>query len=127
MNRHLSLPKIVNNESLDEWSQRLINQDIPICVICEYLSQQSDRHAAEYRVRLASQLHHIMVDRDLKGKALEKKRKIEEAVMLYGANVTDRCPVMQPYDWVRVIYTRKNNMQRQFGSATPMLTWLIHY
>lgn len=42
MERHLSLPKKINHENLDEWSQHLINQGIPISVICEYLSQQSE-------------------------------------------------------------------------------------
>jgi hypothetical protein len=108
MDRHFSIPKIINNESLDEWSQHLIYQGVPICVICEYLSQQSDGRAAEYRVRLASQLPRIMLDRNLKGKALEKKGKIEEAVMSYEANVTDRCPDMYPYDRLRIIYTNKS-------------------
>ncbi len=107
MERHLSLPKKINHENLDEWSQHLINQGIPISVICEYLSQQSEGRAAEYRVRLASQLPSILVDRNLKGKTLEKKGKIEEAVKLYEVNVTDRCPDMQPYDRLRIIYTNK--------------------
>ncbi len=48
----------------------------------------------------------IMVDRNLRGVALEKAGDIEAAIALYEANVRDRFDGSHPYDRLRVLYRK---------------------
>lgn len=51
----------------------------------------------------------VMVDRNLMGKELEEKGKIDQAVALYEANVADGFNGTHPYTRLRVIYTKQKN------------------
>jgi tetratricopeptide (TPR) repeat protein len=55
----------------------------------------------------------IMVKRNLKGKNLEKKGRIQEAIECYEANVSARFPGYEPYNRLRVIYTN----QKRYADA----------
>lgn len=51
----------------------------------------------------------IMVDRNLRGKDLEKHGKINQAIPLYEANLTDRFDGTHPYERLRIIYTQRRD------------------
>lgn len=54
-------------------------------------------------------IFHVMVERNLKGRDLEKSGKEDVAITLYEENVADRFDGSHPYDRLRVIYTRRKD------------------
>jgi tetratricopeptide (TPR) repeat protein len=54
---------------------------------------------------MARHSSNYMNDRNLKGKNLEKRGKVDEAIECYEANVADRFEDSFPYDRLRRIYT----------------------
>ncbi|NJD60024.1 MAG: hypothetical protein C3F13_09460 [Anaerolineales bacterium] len=109
VDNHLSFPKTINEKTLDEWSRKMIKLGVPVSVLREHLSKQPDVRATEYDMRLLVKLPGIMAERNQKGKNFERKGKIDEAIKMYEANVTDRFNNNFPYDRLRIIYT---NQQR---------------
>lgn len=54
---------------------------------------------------MAPQSLKIMLDRNLKGKNLERRGAVDDAIKLYEANVADKFSGDFPYQRLRVIYT----------------------
>ena len=48
-----------------------------------------------------------MIDRDLNGRTMEKDGRIDDAVRLYEANLTDKCATMTSYDRLQAIYRER--------------------
>jgi len=51
----------------------------------------------------------VMVDRNLRGKQLEKEGREAEAIKLYEANLTDCFNGTHPYERLRILYTRQGD------------------
>ena len=51
----------------------------------------------------------VMVDRNLRGKELEAKGKLDQAIPLYEANLVDRFVGTHPYERLRIIYTARKD------------------
>ena len=60
----------------------------------------------KYR-KVTSKLENIIVERNLRGKELEKAGSVDNAIELYEQNVTDMVDTPFPYDRLRIIYTRR--------------------
>jgi len=58
----------------------------------------------------ATKLEQIIVDRNLRGKALEKEGRVEEAIQLYEQNVADCVDTPFPYRRLRIIYTKQGEI-----------------
>ena len=52
----------------------------------------------------------IIVERNLKGKELEKQGNIEGAIRLYEQNVADKADVPFPYNRLAVIYRKQKRL-----------------
>ena len=52
----------------------------------------------------------IIVERNLKGKDLEKQGDIEGAIRLYEQNVTDKADVPFPYNRLEIIYRKQKRL-----------------
>lgn len=61
------------------------------------------------RAEAESAVAKVMVDRNLKGKDLEKRGKIDQAIPLYEANLVDRFGGTHPYERLRIIYTKRQD------------------
>ncbi|WP_202882531.1 hypothetical protein [Gracilibacillus saliphilus] len=62
------------------------------------------------------------VDRNLKGKELEKEGKVEEAMSLYWENVNERFDGNFPYDRLTVIYRK----QKDYDKEIEVLERAVH-
>jgi len=65
----------------------------------------------------SQRIESIIVDRNLKGKELEKQGKIEEATALYELNVSDEVDTPFPYNRLVVIYRK----QKRFDDEVKIL------
>jgi len=65
----------------------------------------------------SQRIESTMVDRNLKGKELEKQGKIEEAITLYELNVSDEVDTPAPYNRLAVIYRK----QKRFDDEVKIL------
>jgi len=63
------------------------------------------------RAEAESAILTVMVDRNLKGKDLEKRGKVDQAIPLYEANLVDRFIGTHPYERLRIIYTKRKDYQ----------------
>src|SRR5687768_14516374 len=54
-----------------------------------------------------ARLFNAMVERNLKGQALERSGKIDEAIVQYEQNLADRFSGNYPYDRLRILYTKR--------------------
>lgn len=54
-----------------------------------------------------------MVDNNLKGKKLEKKGKVDEAINLYEINIKHDFEGNHPYDRLAIIYRRKKDYDNE--------------
>lgn len=59
----------------------------------------------------------IIVERNLKGKDLEKQGDIEDAIRLYEQNVADKADVPFPYNRLAIIYRK----QKRFDDEIRVL------
>ncbi|MDA8186645.1 MAG: hypothetical protein M0T85_00695 [Dehalococcoidales bacterium] len=55
------------------------------------------------------ELYGVMGDRNLTGKELEKAGRIDEAIALYEANLTDCFEGTHPYERLRILYTKRKD------------------
>ena len=82
------------------------------------LLEKGDIGSKYMALRKESQrIESIIVDRNLKGKELEKQDKIEEAIALYELNVNDEVDTPFPYDRLAVIYRK----QKRFDNEVKVL------
>ena len=56
-----------------------------------------------------TQIEDVIVGRNLRGIALEKEGKIDEAIEVYELNKHDMATTPHPYDRLRIIYTKQKN------------------
>ncbi len=61
-------------------------------------------------MKVASRLLDVMVDRNLNGRTLEKQGNVDKAVALYEKNVLDLFDGSHPYERLRVIYAKRNQL-----------------
>jgi hypothetical protein len=61
--------------------------------------------------RAAQAVAGILVDRNLKGRELERAGQQDRAIVLYEANIVDRFDGSHPYDRLRVIYGRRRQYE----------------
>jgi hypothetical protein len=114
MTWHLSYPKNATQDSLIEWAEKQIEQGVPRQVICDFLLN-SVSHAysvdeMEISLKSESQLLQVMVERNLKGRELEKAGNTEDAIKLYEANVLDWFSGNFPYERLKVIYSKQKKL-----------------
>lgn len=60
--------------------------------------------------KAADKVMQVMVDRNNKGKELEKKGQIAKAIALYEANMGDYFIGTYPYDRLRILYTKDDRL-----------------
>jgi len=101
-------------KDLRQWSNDQIAHGVPCQIIWNYLLDWENRKLSfeekEASMRVASHLLDVMVDRNLSGKTLETQGKVDKAIALYEENVSDLFEGDYPYDRLRVIYTKRNQL-----------------
>lgn len=98
-----------NAEKLIREAEKEIKNGTPMEMLYEAFRQISMQEDLERELRWAyskasDHLLGIMVDRNNEGKELEKQGKIDLAIELYEANVTDKFDGSYPYDRLWLIY-----------------------
>ena len=110
----LTEPAKMTEKNLRQWSNDQIAHGVPRQTIWNYLLNWENRKLSfeekEASMKVASQLLDVMVDRNLNGKTLETKGKVDKAIALYEENVLDLFDGNYPYDRLRVIYTKRNQL-----------------
>jgi tetratricopeptide (TPR) repeat protein len=94
-----------------EWARGQMARGIPRETICRlYLNidsgLMSDEEARAY-ADAERELYEVMVERNLRGRALEHQGRVDDAIALYEQNVSDRFGGDHPYERLRVIYTKR--------------------
>lgn len=122
--------------------------DVPLTDIVRYLDQQcaqlhrkaeglgkgavhSDRQLnahtatmkrAQFIDQQRGQLYQVMVGRNLKGQELERAGQVDEAIVLYEANLRDQFDDAYPYDRLRIIYTRRQDYRNAIRACRAYLS-----
>lgn len=102
------LRRPVNEKSLAAWVNEQIKQGTPRWPLYLRLSKmqiESD-NVDEMNAfsKVMASIENMLVDRNLKGRELEKMGKVDEAITLYEANIADQFDGSHPYDRLRIIY-----------------------
>jgi len=58
---------------------------------------------------MSDSIEAVQTNRNLDGIALEKQGKVEEAIILYEANIRDGFEGSHPYDRLAIIYSKRND------------------
>jgi len=110
----LSDPDKRTEKDLFQWANDQIVHGVPRQVIWNYLLDWENRKLSyeekEASMKLASHLLDVMVDRNVNGKTLETQGEVDKAIALYEENVSDLFDGDYPYDRLRVIYTKRNQL-----------------
>ncbi len=110
----LTEPAKMTEKYLLQWSNDQIAHGVPRQAIWNYLLDWENRKLSyeekEASMKVASHLLDVMVDRNLNGKTLETQGKVDKAIALYEENVSDLFDGSHPYDRLRVIYTKRNQL-----------------
>lgn len=98
-------------KSYESLVNRQLKAGVPRQVIWNQLMAMKPRGLANLtaRAEAESAVARVMVDRNLKGKELEKRGKIDQAIPLYEANLVDRFGGTHPYERLRIIYTKRQD------------------
>jgi len=110
----LTEPAKRTEKDLRQWSNDQIAHGVPRQTIWNYLLNWENRKLSfeekEASMKIASHLLDVMVDRNLNGKTLETQGEEDKAIALYEENVSDLFDGSYPYDRLRVIYTKRNQL-----------------
>ena len=102
-----------NKTQILKWAQEQMKQGVPRQVICNQLLNVNKRKTSLDEVQAYSEaereLFGVMVDRNLRGKTLEKSDHIDKAAVLYEENITDKFSGSHPYERLRIIYTKRKD------------------
>lgn len=97
------------------WAEAQMQQGVPRQLLCELLlrADRSNMTLAEMHAFAAaeSELFGVVVDRNLRGIALEREGRTDEAIALYEANLADQFIGTHPYERLRIIYTKRHDYQ----------------
>lgn len=90
-----------------------LKRGVPRQVIWNQLMAMKLKGLADLRARSEAEraILTVMVDRNLKGKDLEKQGKVDQAIPLYEANLVDHFIGTHPYERLRIIYTKRQDYQ----------------
>ena len=96
-----------------KWAQEQMKQGVTRQVICNQLINVDRRKMSldemQAYLEAEQELFGVMVDRNLRGKTLEKSDHIDEAIALYEKNIADEFIGSHPYERLRIIYTRRKD------------------
>ena len=110
----LTEPAKRTEKDLRQWANNQSAHGVPRQVIWNYLLDWENRkppyEEKEASMKVASHLLDVMVDRNLNGKTLETQGEVDKAIALYEENVSDLFDGDYPYDRLRVIYTKRNQL-----------------
>lgn len=85
------------------------------------LWKMDDAEAQAHREAMTA-LENIMVNRNLRGIELEKQGRVDKAIQLYEANVTDQFDGSHPYTRLRIIYTQRKDYTNAIRVCEAYLT-----
>ncbi len=97
-----------------QWAYEQMAAGVPRQLVCDELiygkvESPLDRQG---RSEAEHELSGVMVDRNLLGQALEKVGRGDEAIALYEANVVDQFNGSHPYERLRIIYEKRNDVAK---------------
>lgn len=72
-------------------------------------SETNDLEEMQVLGSVADALEGAMVDRNMKGIALEKQGKEDKVIALYEANIADQFDGSHPYNRLRILYKARGN------------------
>lgn len=109
----MAMPRPVTSASLREWITSEVRRSVPRWTIHRRLSKAATQNpsAAEKTV-LAIEIKAIedlLVERNRRGKELERGGQVEQAIALYEANVADRFNGSHAYERLRVLYKERGD------------------
>lgn len=103
----------ISKAALTAWTKEQIQGGVPRWVLCRRLmdmqSETNDVKEMQVLASVADALEGTIVDRNMKGMALEKQGEEDKAIALYEANVADRFDGSHPYNRLRILYKTRGN------------------
>ena len=103
----------ISKAALVAWLKEQIQGGIPRWVLYRRLvkmqSETNDLKEMQVLASVADTLEGTMVDRNMKGIALEKQGKEDKAIALYEANIADQFDGSHPYNRLRILYKTRGN------------------
>ena len=103
----------IGKATLTAWSKEQIQNGMPRWVLYRRLmkmqSETNDLEEMQVLGSAADALEGTMVDRNMKGIALEKQGKADKAMALYEANIADQFDGSHPYNRLRILYKTRGN------------------
>lgn len=106
----------ITRKSVQTWVDQQLEAGVPHQYIYDDLFHRPDGMAFEvYKIRynVSDDIFGLMVDRNTKGRELEKAGLVNQAIALYEANVDDRHMAPFSYKRLRIIYTK----QKRYADA----------
>ena len=108
------------------WAEECARSGVPRQSICDALLRAPDISLDSFlhlpadqrdecledkgsRIKAAREIAQIMVNRDLNARALEREGRIQEAILLYEANLSDKSASVTPYDRLRILYAERSD------------------
>ena len=95
------------------WAQEQMKQGVSRQAICiQLLNVDTGKMSLDEMqayLEAERELSGVMVNRNLRGKMLEKSDHIDEAAALYEENIEDKFIGSHPYERLRIIYTKRKD------------------
>lgn len=107
------LPRPISKATLITWSKEQIQNGMPRWVLYRKLmkmqSETNDLEEMQVLGSTSDALEGTMVNRNIKGIALEKQGKEDQAMALYEANIVDQFDGSHPYNRLCALYKARGN------------------
>lgn len=111
-----SKPKRVTTASLLQQADEQMQRGIPRQAICNAWLHMDRTALSLDEMQAYSEaervLSGVMLERNLQGSVLEQAGQIDEAIKLYEANHTDAFIGSHPYERLRIIYTKRKQLDQ---------------
>jgi len=110
----LAFPDRITTQSVTDWLKEQLDAGVPGEILSRrLLAHQPEPYSLEAMQVLRGAWEEFfgdMVDHNLKGIELEKAGRVDDALLLYEANVAMGFGGSHPYDRLRVIYSKRGQL-----------------
>ena len=108
----LQAPHFTNETDYIKWANEQLSLGEARQEICHALLEDGLRDDEFYaRAGAGFAFASVMVERNVKGRELEKAGQIDEAIKLYEQNVADKAETTWAYGRLKIIYTKQGKIQ----------------
>ena len=109
----LLVPHFTDKTNYINWANEQLSLGVARQEICHALFPPENLSSDELIARLQAENEFtlVMVERNVRGRELEKVGQIDEAIKLYEQNVADKTETTWSYGRLKIIYTKQGKIQ----------------